>query len=210
MATQRDVAAIAEAAVQARLVGKTTYAHGQTVIDLDEPDYCARKVRQWHEAAMELAPWRWEFSSPNAMHMESILRTARKRVDEPERGDILFFNREGGPHGHVGIFLGGGDVVEGTTATDRGKPRAAGVKISRIAEIGARRITGCYRTLARARELRLVNEDAPKGRRIVECGLRIENGVARANVRELLQALGYIVNASRLLTDGKISVRRKP
>lgn len=152
MTTQRDVAEVAEASAFARQAGARTFPVGQTVIDLNEPDYCARKVRQWHEAAMGLAPWRWEFSSPDALTMEENLRLARHEVREPQRGDIVFFNRNSGKYGHVGIWLGGGQVAEGTSASNRGNPRKAGTKISRVSEIGAWRMTSCCRPLPAAVE----------------------------------------------------------
>ena len=210
LTTQRDVAEVAEAAAFARQAGARTFPVGQTVFDLNESDYCARKVRQCHEAAMGLAPGRWEFSSPDALTMEENLRLARHEVKgAPERGDIVFFNRNSGPHGHVGILLGAGMVAEGTSASDRGNPRAAGMKITPISDIGEWRITSYCRTLPSAGDLRLVNEDAPEGQRIIECDLRVEDGVARASVRPLCVGLGFVVNATRIETGRKISVRRK-
>ena len=210
LTSQRDVAEVAEAAVFARQAGARTYPVGQTVFDLHERGYCARFIRQCHEAAMGISPWSWEFSSPDALTMEENLRLARHEVHDPQRGDIIAFNRNSGPHGHIAIYLGDGLVAENTSFGSRGDPRAAGTKITRIGErgLGAWRVTGYYRPLPGALEPRLVNLDSASHAEVIACNLRIEEGVARVDLRALLDALGYSLSAEHLATQGKLYLRR--
>jgi len=204
---QEDIARVAEKVITARQSGARSYTIGETVFRLDVGGYCARFVRQCHEAAMGLHPFRWEFCAPDAIEMEENLRLARHQVENAQRGDIIAFNRNSGPHGHIGIYLGNGKVAENTISGRRGNPRKPGTKISRIDEIGRWRITGFYRPLPNGDEIRLINLDSPGYTQVIECNLSIEQGTARADVRPLLEALGYEV-IPHIIDQRKIYVRK--
>ncbi len=57
--------------------------------------------------------------------------------------------------------------------------------------------------------LMVINLDAPEGKQVIGCSPRIEDGRTRADIRPLLESLGYEVNATHLHDQHKIYVRRR-
>jgi hypothetical protein len=146
MATKVDVVRIARQAVAQRLAGDTSWEHNGVKFDLDAGGYCARFVRQCHDAALGQGEMVWAYKSPTAWDMEIVLRAAGLRTSNPQPGDILCINGAGCRPGHIGIYLGNGEYAENTSSSTRGNPRAAGTKISPISAV-ADRVTGYYAAL---------------------------------------------------------------
>lgn len=162
MATKADVVRIARAAVQHRRNGAQTYTVGRVTLNLTQGGMCARFVRQVHEAALGLSEFAWQYRAPNAFEMERNLRAAGLRTSNPQPGDVACFNTAGTPPGHIGIYLGNGEVAENTSSGSRGDPRAPGTKISTLASMGgAARVSGYYAVLPAAVEEAPVNEPSP-------------------------------------------------
>lgn len=155
--TRADVVAVAQEIVAARLAGRSTYAaHGRT-FNLTQGGMCSRFVRQACEAVAGVPEY--GLSSGNggpfaccAAATEVNLRGMGKQVAQ-DAGTIVCFNSPaaggrcgtcGRTVGHIGIYLGGGRVAENTSSASRGAPRAAGTKVSTLAEIGASRVNGYY------------------------------------------------------------------
>jgi len=141
--TSAHVADIAEQAVTARRGGMSIVTINGTMFDLDTGGWCARFVRQCHEAAIGGGEWAWEFGSATAYEMERKLILAEKIVDDPVAGDIVGMSTAGKPPGHVAIYAGGGYIYENTSAT-RGTPSAPGTKLSKL---GSSSVTNYYRVL---------------------------------------------------------------
>lgn len=139
------VAELAEHMAARHKAGYTTSSHYGVTFNLREGGYCARFVRQCHEAALHLPEFSWPFAAPNAIEMEKKLKAAGHSVDSPRRGDVVAFNRNTGAHGHIGIILGNGFFAENTSSTTRGP----GTVISRMADL-LPRVTGYYRPVAAA------------------------------------------------------------
>jgi len=155
--TRDDVVRIAREVVTARLAGRSTYAaHGRT-FNLTRGGMCSRFVRQVCEAVGGVRDHGLGSGSGGpfaccASATEVNLRGAGKQVSAGA-GTIVCFNSPpaggrcgtcGRVVGHIGIDLGGGAVAENTSSASRGNPRAAGTKISGLAEIGAGRVSGYY------------------------------------------------------------------
>jgi hypothetical protein len=145
MASLEDVARVAEAAGRAGDAGKSRYEHNGIIFDLDERGYCARFVRQVHEAALNTGAWNWPHNAPHARAMERKLEAAGLRVTDPKPGDIVAVNGGGGQYGHIAIFIGGGRIAENTSSTSRGP----GTTISALSDV-ASRVTGYYRAAPEA------------------------------------------------------------
>ena len=114
--------------------------------------YCARLVRQVHEAALGLGEYEWAFRAANAREMEANLERAGLQVDKPEPGDIVCFNKNGGTYGHIGIWLGDGKIAENTSAGNRGKPREPGTKITPLSATLKKRVSGYYAAMPAAKD----------------------------------------------------------
>jgi hypothetical protein len=204
---QSAVAEVARRAVAARKAGCSTYREGSALFKLDEGGMCARFVRQCCEVAAGLPAFGLWFAAPTARQMEDKLRAAAKAVASPEPGDIIAMNNQSYPSGHIGIFLGDGLVAENTSSSVRGTPRAPGPKISRLAEIGASKVSGYYRPFEGRRPM-LLAQAADGSWRVVECRLKVERGVCRVDLRPVAEALGFVVT-DHLADQGKVYVRRK-
>lgn len=142
-ATKDLVADIAEQACATHAVGVHTVAIGGVTFNLAEKGYCARFVRQCHEAAMGIPAFAWKYCAANAIEMEKNLRSMANSVASPQRGDIVCLNRVNGRYGHIGIYVGEGFVCENTSSTVRGP----GTVRSKITQGMYSKLTGYYGVL---------------------------------------------------------------
>lgn len=150
MSIASDVARIAAAAAAAHAQGKgsTRISINGVLFNLAERGYCARFVRQCHEAALKIPERTWAYAAANALQMEAALRRAGTAVvGEPRPGDVVAINRNSGANGHIGIVVGGGYFCENTSSTSRGP----GTVRSALSLVAAR-ITGYYRPYPDAEE----------------------------------------------------------
>jgi hypothetical protein len=146
VATTQTIVDVALAAVEARRAGRSTYTHSGITFKLNAGGYCARFVRQCHEAALGKGEWTWAYNAPNAYEMERKLKAAGTIVATPQPGDIVGMSKSGKAPGHIGIYLGDGMIAENTSAT-RGNPSPPGTKVTRLSDIGANRVTHYYRAM---------------------------------------------------------------
>ena len=143
MATVDDVRRVAREVVAARVAGKTSHRIGAVTFDLRDKGMCLRFVREVHEAALGLHEFDWPFAAQYAIQCDYKLRRAGLEVNPVENPEIVCFNKGKPPTatpGHIGIYLGGWLVAENTISARRGAPRAAGTKISTLAEVGTNRV----------------------------------------------------------------------
>jgi hypothetical protein len=126
MAYRDDVADVAYAAAIAHMKqGQLTYRpfHDAELMYLQARGYCARFVRQCHEAAMQLPAFEWEFARANARDMEEALRGHECIIS---RGAVVAMNGTSHRNGHIGIYLGavpgftGNQIVHNTSSTSWG------------------------------------------------------------------------------------------
>lgn len=150
MARKQDVATIAQQAVAQRLGGDVTWAHNKVTFDLDSGGYCARFVRQCHEAALGSGEFTWQFIAPTAREMEKKLAAAGCKTAHPQPGDVVCMNDQSYWAGHIGIYLGKVDgvesIAENTSSGQRGKPHAPGTKISPLSAVACE-VSGYYAPL---------------------------------------------------------------
>jgi len=208
MPTKEDVARVAESVVQARIHGHSTYQVGQVTFALDETGMCARFVREVHEAALGQAEHTWVYQAGTALGMEAKLGDAGLAVAEPQRGDVICFNRNSGKNGHIGIYLGNGNFAENTSSGSRGEPRTPGTKISTLTPALRARVTGYYAPMASAVAA------APKvvllpANEVIACAAKLEGEVVRCELRALAEALGYEVT-DHLADQGKVYLQQQP
>jgi len=142
MATTTDVANIARQVGEAGHANLANFLSVRGVrFNLREGGYCARFVRQVHEAALGLPGFHWEFRAPNARAMEELLEAGETKVLSPVAGDIIAINGGSGFYGHIGINLGGGLFAENTSSS-----RGPGTTISLVTAVAAR-VSGYYRAV---------------------------------------------------------------
>jgi hypothetical protein len=146
MATKEDVVRIARETVRQRKLGKQDWECNGVVFDLETGGYCARFVRQCHDAALGQGEWAWAYKAPTAWDMEIVLKAAGLRTENPQPGDIVCVNGDGCRPGHIAIYLGDEQIAENTSSGTRGDPQAPGTKISPLSAV-ASRITGYYACL---------------------------------------------------------------
>ncbi len=212
--TNASVAEVARRVCVARLQGLRRIAIGKVEFDLRQTGRCAQFVRECHEAALGLAEYSWQYRASSAAMMERKLRAAGLAVEAPEPGDVVGINgdvpeerwddwgwqQRTGRYGHIGIYLGGGELAENTSSRVRGP----GHVISKLTAL-KRRITGYYRTLPSAKsEVSLRVWLLPQARRI-DCAARLEQGTARADLRPLVEALGRRVE----YRGGEVFIRER-
>jgi len=85
------------------------------------PGYCARFIRQLHEAVLDLDSHTWKYRADSARGMAKLLYADGKKAAVGEKvelsdlqpGDLLFWNT--GKHGHVAIYVGNETTVENTS-----------------------------------------------------------------------------------------------
>jgi len=143
--TAGDIARIARRCGQAHAQGLRTCVVNGVQFNLIETGWCARFVRQCYEAA---TGHEFPYLACNAREMEQLLVAAGLRVDTPQPGDCICFNRgdASGPHGHTGVHLSTEEFAENTSSTLRGP----GTVISRYTAVLRDRISGFYRLLPTA------------------------------------------------------------
>ena len=139
-------AAFAHAEGKTRVViAKTDFLVGPVYDTKGKPlGYCARFIRQLHEAALGLGEFEWPYRAANAVQMETNLKRAGLRVDKPEPGDIVCLNKGSGKYGHIAIYLRSGYIAENTSAGRRGMPKEPGTKITKFSPSLKNRVTGYY------------------------------------------------------------------
>jgi len=189
MTTTADVARIARAAGEAGDRGEGHLKIEHVEFDLDATGWCARFVRQVHEAALGLPPFGWPWSSDTARHMEDKLVANHKRTDEPVPGDIIAMNRGTGRRGHIGIWLGDGLLAENTSSI----PRNPGTSISKLSEI-AHEVSGYYRVLPTPDDpspWAAVSVAKAKARGIM-AGTRPHDAVTREELAVVLDRIGAL------------------
>ena len=148
--TKQRVVEIAIQAAEAHQAGHFTAEIGGTVFNLRQGGYCARFIRQCHEAALGLAPFGWAYRAGNALQMEDNLKRAGLQVLSPKPGDIVCINKDSGQYGHIAIWLGNGKIAENTSSGSRGNPKEPGTKITVLNSSIRARITGYYAVMPAA------------------------------------------------------------
>lgn len=196
----QDLAAFAEAVLAAlKLYPEVTY-HGRT-FKRSTVGMCSRFVRMCVEGVQDLPDQALggKLFGAHAVETERLLQAAGKRTDTPVRGDIVCFNRNAGPPGHIGIYLGDGKFAENTSSRTRGP----GTVISSLSLMGGR-VSGYYQVLRHAAfvGLRVLLEGE-----IVDCRPLLEDDRVRCNLRELAEALGYEVQAD--LSQSRITLKKR-
>ena len=213
MHTNRDVADVARRVCAAHAAGRRTITIGKVSFNLAETGGCARFVRECHEAALGLAEHRWEWRAPSAACMEHNLVAHGKAIETPAPGDIvgmstnvprtrwdsIGWQREHRRYGHIGIYVGDGEVAENTSR------RHLGTVITPLATV-ASRVTGYYRVLPTPDEA--ATRGADKGvvvyaeNKPVACSARLDGDTAVCAVRPIAEALGWrVANAEK---DGAV------
>jgi len=203
---EQAVADVARRAVEARTHGEHRYSEGGHTFLLDRGGMCARFVRQCCEVAAGLPPFGIWFAAPTARKMEENLRAGGKAVPNLQTGDIIGFNRQSYPAGHIGIFIGDGHVAENTSSDERGDPRAAGTKITPLSALLGK-VSGYFRPFEGIGAPRVIAQLADGSSQVVECHLVIEGGVSRVDLRALAEALGMTVT-DHIADQGKVYVSR--
>jgi hypothetical protein len=189
---KEDVAAIAREAALAHHGGATTYTKNGIVFDLIADGWCGRFVRQCYAAAKRIYDPEWDeygFAWLRRFAAEACqaLEDMGYRTDHPQPGDIIGMSPGGRLPGHIGIYLGS-EIAENTSSTVRG-PGTVLSPLSAVQSI----ITGYYAVYpARAEEstepdLAVVGLD----NQVIPCHPLEESGVTRADLRPVVEALGY-------------------
>lgn len=202
--TSADVARVAAEAVAARKAGKRSVTISGITFDLETGGYCARFVRQCHEAALGRGEWTWGYNAPTAYDMERRLQANAAIVGTPAIGDIVGLSTSCRPPGHIAIYAGDGHIYENTSAV-RGDPRAPGTKRS---PLDLARVTHYYRVLPQADAPAPLRVVLLPGSCVVGCSPEIADGVTRCDLRPLAEALGYEVIAEHIPTQNKIYLRK--
>lgn len=184
---KEDVANIAIKVANAKIAGKKFVTINGITFNVIKGGYCARFVRQAHEAAMKLPEFSWLYSSPNALEMEKKLKANNTKTSYPQRGDIVAINRKTGKYGHIGIYIGNGKFVENTSSTKRGP----GTVISNIKDVEDR-ITGYYSVLPTYNGPKII----VNGKQI-QCNFELRNDVLWVGLRSFIIA-----------SDGSIAYNR--
>jgi hypothetical protein len=200
---KEDVAAIARAACLAHQRGASAYWRNGIKFDLLTAGWCARFVRQCYAAAMreyvpDFDPYGFAWLRRYATEVCRALEDAGYRTNHPEAGDIVGMSPGYRLPGHIGVHLGS-HVAENTSSTTRG-PGTVLSPISAVQHI----ITGYYsvypsRTGDREDEdLKVVGLD----NHVIPCRPGALSGVTRADVRPLVEALGFECHY-RVWEDGR-------
>jgi hypothetical protein len=213
--TNADVARIARLVCEQRSRGVRRHRIGRVEFDLRQVGRCAQFVRECHEAALGLPEYSWEHRAPSAAMMEHRLAQAGLTTADPQPGDILgmsgavprdrwndwAWQKTTRRYGHIGIYLGDGLLGENTSSSRRGP----GHVISAL-DLVQDRITSYYRVLPSAEmedgvPVWLMPDHEP-----IMCHARLEDGVTRADLRALAEALGFAVD----YRDGEVLVGSAP
>lgn len=213
MATTRDVERIAREICRLFAAGERgDYYVGDVLFELTDEAACSEFVRECCEAAAETqdhGPLSARYFGDDARHTERKLIARGTRIAGPKAvpGDIVAFNRNTESRwGHIGIHLSEEEYAENTSSTGRGP----GFVISRYDQIGRHRISGFYHLpefdRAHAPGPPKVNLGTRATPNIIECNARIEDGVMRADVRPLLQGVGFPVRWRRDLNKAFVEV----
>ena len=189
---REDVAAIARAACLARRSGAKVYEKNGIVFDLVTSGWCGRFVRECYAAAARnIDPrfsafgfsWLRQYASEACQALEQM----GFRTDTPQPGDIVGMSPGYRKPGHIGIYLGS-EVAENTSSPTRG-PGTVLSPLSSVRHI----ITGYYAVFASRSDpvtppdFQIVGLDG----RIIPCHASETNGIARADLRPVAEALGY-------------------
>ena len=194
MANTDDVARVARQAGEAGDLGHSSVVINYIRFNLKERGYCARFVRQVHEAATGCGVWNWKYNAASARAMEAKLKADHCAVTtNPVPGDIIAVNGGAFWAGHIGVYIGNGLFAENTSS----KVRGPGTTISRVADV-ANRVTGYYRAVTTASEdpaaLQVIlyppTSAHPYGE-VIDCTPEIIAGVTRGDVTPLAGAMGY-------------------
>lgn len=214
--TKDQVAEVAEQVCNAFASGRRgIMTIGRVAFNLSDVAYCARFVRECHEAALGLNEYSWAFGAANARQMETALKAGARRTTNPQRGDIVCFNNGGGTFGHVGIYLGKftrnsasiGLFAENTSSRSRGP----GFVVSLLSDM-AGRISGYYSVLPAADDkpvpqVFLVADATPSGKRtiLIECYPCEEvDGTTRCDMKPLVQARGGAVHWNNATKEARV------
>lgn len=214
MPTTDDVARIAK---QVCAKFATGYRGNMTIngisFELSDVAYCSEFVRECACAAAgepAFGTFQRRYFGADARESERLMKRNAEAVTEAhaEPGDVVCFNAgNAGKWGHIGIYLGADRFAENTSSTSRGP----GFVTSSFAQIGRGRISGFYHlpefVRGEERALKIVRGlGTPPDGVIADANLALENGVLRGDVRPILEALGYTVEAKHLATQGKVYI----
>lgn len=219
MPTTEDVARIARKVCAKFATGyRSVMKIGQISFELSDVARCSEFVRECVEAAAGTAshgPLTTRYFGGSARETETKLRARGTSVFEKSAvpGDIVCFNKgtAAGEFGHIGIHLSPDTFAENTSSAGRGP----GFVISRYDQIGRDRISGYYHLpeFERAQPagyITIVEGFGPEPLRVVcDARARVEEGVLRADVRALLEALGYRVDATHLVDQAKLYIGKE-
>jgi hypothetical protein len=185
-----DVAAIARAACLAHKTGESTFTRNGVAFDLVTGGWCGRFVRQCYAAAKRAYdpdfdefgfPWLRRYAAQACQALSEM----GYRTDNPQPGDIVGMSPGGTLPGHIGIYLGT-EIAENTSSPVRG-PGTVLSPISAVRNI----ITGYYAVYPSRSPgddtLAVVGLDG----QVVPCRPEAESGVTRADLRPVVEALGY-------------------
>jgi hypothetical protein len=166
--------------------------------ELADTAACSEFVRECCEAAAQTqdhGPLTVRYFGAHARETESKLRARGTLVDSPQAvpGDIICFNRGlTSGYGHIGIWLGGDQVAENTSSTERGP----GFVISSLGTIGRHRVSGFYHLPEFARgaapdpdAITIVVGIGPVPDDVIACNARLEDGTTRVDLRPLVEGL---------------------
>lgn len=186
---------------------------GRVSFNLRDVAYCSRFVRECCEAAMGTAEYgvlTARYFGGSARETEAKLRAKAERVAAHKAvpGDIVCFNAgAAGEWGHIGIHLGNGQFAENTSS----KTRGPGFVVSAYDAIGTNRISGFYHLPEFEREegadtVKIILGTGPEPEAVIDANAQVEDGTLRADVRPLLEALGYTLHPEHIKTQGKLYI----
>ncbi len=186
MTTNADVAVVARQVVAAHGNGHQHITIGGVVFDTEATGWCARFVRQCHDAAIGEGEFTWPYSARNARDMERVLKANGCEVSDPQPGDVVGLNRMGYAHGHIGLLLDAETIAENTISIVRGP----GTVASKLADVRGN-VSGYYRSMASASDGVDKSLAVVIGGKIVECRPGIEGRTARCDLRPLVEGMGW-------------------
>ncbi len=204
MTTNADVARVAREVVAAHGNGHQHITIGGITFDTISTGWCARFVRQCHDAAIGEGEWVWPYSARNARDMERVLHANGHEVFNPQPGDVVALNGTSHAKGHIGLMLDAETVAHNTTSIHWG-PGTVATPLSDLNGF----VSGYYRSMASASEEVDKSLAVVVGGKIVECRPEIEGGTTRCDLRPLVESMGWSVTHMKR-SDGRERIYVNP